>query len=174
MTKISERIQPMHALSTPGTAANAVVVKRGETMEGIAAKHGASIQDLMKLNPQIKDPGEIKPGQEIRVPPHAKEPGMGKGAGADLEFERCQGNVFSAHSNESQRSEEEKASDAGGRPDTAMAKDVKGATEQSESFNAQYLALQQCMQNENRQYAAPSNIVKTSHDTAKNSINNIR
>ncbi len=42
------------------------------------------------------------------------------------------------------------------------------------SFNLQYLQLQDQMQNENRQYSAVSNIMKTKHDTAKNAIRNIR
>ena len=42
------------------------------------------------------------------------------------------------------------------------------------SFNLQYLQLQSQMQNENRQYTAVSNILKTKHDTVKNSISNIR
>ncbi len=42
------------------------------------------------------------------------------------------------------------------------------------SFNLQYLALQKQMQNENRQFTAISNIMKTKHDTVKNSISNIR
>lgn len=42
------------------------------------------------------------------------------------------------------------------------------------SFSMQYLQLQQQMQNENRSYTAISNIMKTKHDTAKNSISNIR
>jgi DNA repair exonuclease SbcCD ATPase subunit len=42
------------------------------------------------------------------------------------------------------------------------------------SFNLQYLQLQEQMQNENRQYTMVSNIMKTKHDTVKNSIANIR
>jgi hypothetical protein len=42
------------------------------------------------------------------------------------------------------------------------------------SFNLQYLQLQETMQNENRQYTMVSNIMKTKHDTVKNSISNIR
>jgi hypothetical protein len=42
------------------------------------------------------------------------------------------------------------------------------------SFNLQYLQLQSQMQNDNRQYSAVSNIMKTKHDTVKNSISNIR
>jgi hypothetical protein len=40
------------------------------------------------------------------------------------------------------------------------------------SFNLQYLQLQESMQNENRQFTMVSNIMKTKHDTVKNS--NIR
>lgn len=42
------------------------------------------------------------------------------------------------------------------------------------SFNLQYLNLQNQMQNENRQFTMISNIMKTKHDTVKNSISNIR
>jgi hypothetical protein len=46
--------------------------------------------------------------------------------------------------------------------------------EMSQSFNLQYLQLQQAMQDENRQFTLVSNIMKTKHDTAKNAINNVR
>ena len=42
------------------------------------------------------------------------------------------------------------------------------------SFNLQYLQLQSQMQHENRAYTAVSNIMKTKHDTVKNSIGNVR
>ncbi|HEY7680004.1 MAG TPA: hypothetical protein VIC04_05745 [Terriglobia bacterium] len=42
------------------------------------------------------------------------------------------------------------------------------------SYNLQYLQLQTAMQNENRQFTMVSNIMKTKHDTVKNSISNIR
>jgi hypothetical protein len=42
------------------------------------------------------------------------------------------------------------------------------------SFNQQYLTLQSQMQAENRRYSAISNIMKTKHDTVKNSISNVR
>ena len=46
--------------------------------------------------------------------------------------------------------------------------------ESSMSFNLQFLGLQDHMQAENRQLIAVSNIMKTKHDTVKNSISNIR
>lgn len=42
------------------------------------------------------------------------------------------------------------------------------------SFNLQYLQLQSQMQHQNRSFTAISNIMKTKHDTVKNSISNIR
>lgn len=42
------------------------------------------------------------------------------------------------------------------------------------SFNLQYLQLQNNMQNENRQFTMISNIMKTRHDTVRNSISNVR
>lgn len=56
--------------------------------------------------------------------------------------------------------------------------DLQFATEQMQetqmNFNLQYLQLQSQMQHENRSYTAISNIMKTKHDTVKNSIGNIR
>ncbi|OGQ92186.1 MAG: hypothetical protein A2289_02550 [Deltaproteobacteria bacterium RIFOXYA12_FULL_58_15] len=46
--------------------------------------------------------------------------------------------------------------------------------EMNQSFNMQYLGLQQQMQSDNRQYTSLSNIMKIKHDTVKASINNIR
>jgi hypothetical protein len=51
---------------------------------------------------------------------------------------------------------------------------MKGMMEMQASFNAQYLMLQQQMQDESRRYSCISNIMKTKHDTAKNSISNVR
>ena len=51
---------------------------------------------------------------------------------------------------------------------------TKQMQETQMSFNLQYLQLQSQMQNENRSYTAVSNIMKTKHDTVKNSISNIR
>ena len=42
------------------------------------------------------------------------------------------------------------------------------------AFNLQYLGIQDESQAENREFAAISNIMKTKHDTVKNSISNIR
>jgi septal ring factor EnvC (AmiA/AmiB activator) len=62
--------------------------------------------------------------------------------------------------------------------DTSNPKSSVNATKELQetnfSFNLQYLQLQSQMQHENRSYTAISNIMKTKHDTVKNSISNIR
>ncbi|HKK05416.1 MAG TPA: hypothetical protein VKA50_06145 [Gammaproteobacteria bacterium] len=46
--------------------------------------------------------------------------------------------------------------------------------ETNRSFSMQYLALQQKIQQESREFNLVSNIMKTKHEAAKNAINNIR
>jgi LysM repeat protein/uncharacterized protein YvpB len=48
--------------------APAHTVKSGETLSGIAADHNLALDDLVKANPQIRNPDLIKPGQEVRIP----------------------------------------------------------------------------------------------------------
>lgn len=64
---------------------------------------------------------------------------------------------------------------------SAMSKEIgvreqrlKPSREAQKSFELQYLSLQRKIQKENREYTMISNIMKVKHDTAKNSINNIR
>ncbi|HKM46584.1 MAG TPA: hypothetical protein VJX69_03305 [Terriglobales bacterium] len=65
-----------------------------------------------------------------------------------------------------------------GQSDPSTLNQLLSATTQMQetqmSFNLQYLQFQNTMQNENRQYTMVSNIMKTKHDTVKNSISNIR
>ncbi|HET9957430.1 MAG TPA: hypothetical protein VFQ61_23185 [Polyangiaceae bacterium] len=65
---------------------------------------------------------------------------------------------------------------ASGGPDAqgALLEATQEMQETQMSFNLQYLELQSQMQHENRSYTAVSNIMKTKHDTAKNSISNVR
>jgi hypothetical protein len=51
---------------------------------------------------------------------------------------------------------------------------TKDMQEMMQSFNLQYLQLQEKMQGENRSFSTVSNVMKTKHDTAKASINNVR
>ncbi len=64
--------------------------------------------------------------------------------------------------------------DDGGNSQNQLMAATRQMQETQMSFNLQYLQLQSQMQNENRSYTAVSNIMKTKHDTVKNSISNIR
>jgi hypothetical protein len=63
---------------------------------------------------------------------------------------------------------------AGGSSQDQLLNATKQVQETQMSFNLQYLQLQSQMQHENRSYTAISNIMKTKHDTVKNSISNVR
>jgi LysM repeat protein len=42
-------------------------VVKGDTLGAIAKKYKTTVQDIQKLNPDIKDPNSIKPGQKIKT-----------------------------------------------------------------------------------------------------------
>lgn len=63
---------------------------------------------------------------------------------------------------------------AGGNSQNQLMNATKQMQETQMSFNLQYLQLQSQMQQEDRSYSLISNIMKTKHDTVKNSISNIR
>lgn len=66
------------------------------------------------------------------------------------------------------------ASGVGAGGSQGMLDQMQKYQEMNQSFNMQYLQLQQNMQNESRKFSVISNIMKTKHDTAKNSISNLR
>ena len=69
----------------------------------------------------------------------------------------------------------EKQMDAAGKTRKAeLLNATKQMQETQMSFNLQYLQLQNQVQNENRKFTMISNIMKTKHDTVKNSISNVR
>ena len=66
------------------------------------------------------------------------------------------------------------AETAAGQEAETLVRALHELQETNMSFNLRYLQLQQRMQEENRRFTLLSNIMKTKHDTAKNSIRNIR
>jgi hypothetical protein len=68
----------------------------------------------------------------------------------------------------------ERAAELAGEGQAALFASTKQMQEMQMSFNLQYLQLQSQMQHEKRSYTAISNIMKTKHDTVKNSISNVR
>ncbi len=63
---------------------------------------------------------------------------------------------------------------ASGNSGMDMLNATKNMQEMAQSFNLQYLQLQEKMQSENRSFSTVSNVMKTKHDTAKSSISNVR
>ena len=43
-------------------------VRKGDNLSVIAKNHGIKLNDLIKANPQIKDPNSIKPNDRIKIP----------------------------------------------------------------------------------------------------------
>ncbi|HEU4385812.1 MAG TPA: hypothetical protein VFR85_20175 [Anaeromyxobacteraceae bacterium] len=60
---------------------------------------------------------------------------------------------------------------AGGSGDVVEA--TRALQQEAQSFNLQYLQLQETMQRESREFQALSNVMKVKHDSAKAAINNI-
>ncbi|HNR90872.1 MAG TPA: LysM peptidoglycan-binding domain-containing protein [Dokdonella sp.] len=52
----------------PAPAAGDYTVHRGDTLSGIAQRHGVSLSSLIAANPQIANPNLIYPGQHIHLP----------------------------------------------------------------------------------------------------------
>jgi LysM repeat protein len=55
---------------SPGATADQYKVATGDTLSGIAKKHGLKYQDIAKWN-NIQDPRRIQPGQTLRLHPPA-------------------------------------------------------------------------------------------------------
>jgi len=71
-------------------------------------------------------------------------------------------------------SEAGKMAGESGRSREQLLQALKQLDRMNQSFNMQYLGLQQKMQDESRRFTLLSNIMKTKHDSAKNSISNVR
>jgi len=58
---------PVAAPTQAPAPSNTHQVAKGDTLGAIAKKYGKSVEDIQKLNPDIKDPNAIKPGQKIKT-----------------------------------------------------------------------------------------------------------
>lgn len=56
------------AVSAPAGAERTYTVKKGDTLWGIARSFGVTLQSLLAVNPQIKNPNLIYPGEKVRLP----------------------------------------------------------------------------------------------------------
>jgi LysM repeat protein len=44
------------------------VVKKGDTLFGIAKKNGITLKALMDANPEVTDPKKLRVGQKLKIP----------------------------------------------------------------------------------------------------------
>jgi nucleoid-associated protein YgaU len=54
--------------SSPSTKTKDYTIKAGDTLSALARKFGTTVSELMRLNPQIKDPNLIYAGKTLKVP----------------------------------------------------------------------------------------------------------
>lgn len=59
---------PSAAPGTSGEPEARCIVRKGDTLWGIARRYGVSLTELIAANPQIKNPNLIYPGDEVRLP----------------------------------------------------------------------------------------------------------
>lgn len=67
-------ILPGQIINIPSTGDSTYTVKIGDSLWTIANKHGIKLDDLIKANPDIKNPSLILPGEVISIPKGNGEP----------------------------------------------------------------------------------------------------
>jgi LysM repeat protein len=60
--------EPTPAESAPTALSNIYVVRAGDTLVGIAAKHGITLKALRAANPEVTDPRALRIGQKLVIP----------------------------------------------------------------------------------------------------------
>lgn len=60
--------EPAATAASAPTRPKEVVVRRGDTLGGIAAANGIGLGDMISVNPDL-NPDRIRPGQKVRLPP---------------------------------------------------------------------------------------------------------
>jgi len=58
-------------------------IEEGETLSGIAEANGITLEELLRANPLITEPGLVSVGQQLVIPEPVPEPGEG-GTGLQL------------------------------------------------------------------------------------------
>jgi LysM repeat protein len=59
---------PAASKPAPSKASGSYTVRSGDTMSGIAARHGMSLSALERANPQVRNPNMISVGQRLNIP----------------------------------------------------------------------------------------------------------
>ena len=67
--------QSLESSASNGPSPDEHIVKSGETLSGIAAERGVSLNALLVANPQIVNPNLIRTGQVVNLPPREEASG---------------------------------------------------------------------------------------------------
>lgn len=67
LIRVGQVLKISSGAASAASAAQYYTIVRGDTLSGIAQKHGTSIAQLCRLNPAIKNPSLIYAGQKIRI-----------------------------------------------------------------------------------------------------------
>ena len=65
---VAAPVQSETSSAAAATQARTYIVKKGDTLWGIARRCGVTLSSLIAANPQIKNPNLIYPGNEVRLP----------------------------------------------------------------------------------------------------------
>lgn len=65
---VAAPVQSETSSAAAATQARTYIVKKGDTLWGIAKRYGVTLSALIAANPQIKNPNLIYPGNEVRIP----------------------------------------------------------------------------------------------------------
>ena len=79
--EVAAEIDRLDGLISRLSGGGSYTVQPGDTLSGIASRHGVSLTDLLAVNPQITNPNLIQPGQQINLPAGAGGPSTGGSPG---------------------------------------------------------------------------------------------
>ena len=71
---------PAPKKSSGGSSGGSYIVRSGDTMSGIAARHGVSLGALEAANPQVRNPNMIQVGERLNLPGGSKSGSSGSGS----------------------------------------------------------------------------------------------
>jgi LysM repeat protein len=69
---VQEPVVPPEPPPPPEPAAKTYVVRKGDTVSGIAAAHGITVGDIVEIN-KLLSPNKIRVGQQLSLPGYASE-----------------------------------------------------------------------------------------------------
>ena len=67
LTAVASEEEPPGGTAAAGSGA-VYIVKKGDTLWGIARTYGVKLEKLIAANPQIKNPNLIYPGDKVKIP----------------------------------------------------------------------------------------------------------